>query len=1026
MSGYAELHCLSNFSFLRGASHPGELVGRAAELGYTAIAMTDECSMAGVVRAHDAAKQHQLKLIVGSEFRTPDDLHLVLLAPTQTAYAEICALITRARLAADKGTYRLTRADFQSGLDHCLALWVPPAEPRASTAGWLRELFPGRCWIAVELHLDADDASRLARLQQFGAAHGLPLVAAGDVHMHLPERRALQDTVTAIRHRCTLAAAGHRLFPNGERHLRSYEQLRKIYPRELLDETLHVAQRCEFSLNELRYRYPRELVPPGMEASEHLRNLTERGLKVRWPGGLPEKIRAVVDKELALIKQLQYEHFFLTVHEIVEWARGRPKPILCQGRGSAANSVVCYALRITEVNPDNIAMLFERFISAERNEPPDIDVDFEHERREEVIQHVFEKYGRERAALAATVITYRPKSALRDVGRALGLDPDVIDRLAKAQAYWDDWQTFRDSVAAQGLHLDAAVIQRLCALVKELLNFPRHLSQHVGGFVIAQERVSDLVPIENAAMPQRTVIQWDKNDLESLGLLKVDVLALGMLTALQQTFDLLGAAGAGPTTMEEIPREDPETYDMICRADTVGVFQIESRAQMSMLPRLRPRTYYDLVIEIAIVRPGPIKGGMVHPYLQRRHLRPEEVSYPSEELRPVLEKTRGVPIFQEQVMQIAVVAAGFSPGEADQLRRAMGAWQRSGNMGSYQQKLMDGMRARKYSEAFAEAIYKQIEGFGEYGFPESHSASFALLTYVSSYLKCHHPAAFFAGLINSQPMGFYQPAQLLEQAKRQRVLILPVDVMVSERQCTLEGSASGNPAVRLGMRLVKGLRDEDAQRIVAAREERAFVSMADVVQRAGLSPRATRALAMCGAFRNVTEHRNLAYWEALAVERARSSLTEVPRDEELPALPPPSEWEEILRDYYQLGLSTGRHPLAVLRSRLRSLGVLRRRDLETLDSGTDVCVSGLVTHLQHPQTAKGVVFASLEDETGINNIIFWPGVFAAERSNIIGTTLLIVHGALQNEQGVIHVVAQRVEDYSHWVERLPRKSRDFH
>ena len=1026
MSGYAELHCLSNFSFLRGASHPGELVRRAAELGYTALAVTDECSMAGVVRAHDAAKQYQLKLIIGAEFRTPDDLHLVLLAPTQTAYAEICALITRARLAADKGTYRLTRADFQSGLDHCLALWVPPAEPRASTAGWLRELFPGRCWIAIELHLGADDAARLARLQQLGAAHGLPLVATGDVHMHLPERRALQDTVTAIRHRCTLAAAGHRLFPNGERHLRSYEQLRKIYPRELLDETLHVAQRCEFSLNELRYRYPRELVPPGMEASEHLRNLTERGLKLRWPDGLPEKIRTVVDKELALIKQLQYEHFFLTVHEIVEWARGRPKPILCQGRGSAANSVVCYALRITEVNPDNIAMLFERFISAERNEPPDIDVDFEHERREEVIQHVFEKYGRERAALSATVITYRPKSALRDVGRALGLDPDVIDRLAKAQAYWDDWQTFRDSVAAQGLHLDAAVIQRLCALVKELLNFPRHLSQHVGGFVIAQDRVSDLVPVENAAMPQRTVIQWDKTDLESLGLLKVDVLALGMLTAVQRTFDLLATAGIGPTHMEQIPREDSATYDMICKADTVGVFQIESRAQMSMLPRLRPRNYYDLVIEIAIVRPGPIKGGMVHPYLQRRDLPDAEVPYPSEKLRPVLEKTRGVPIFQEQVMQIAIVAAGFSAGEADQLRRAMGAWQRSGRMNLYQQKLMDGMRANGYSEAFAEAIYKQIEGFGEYGFPESHSASFALLTYVSSWLKLHRPAAFFAGLINSQPMGFYQPAQLLEQAKRQEVPILPVDVTVSVYQCTLERDAQGIDAIRLGLRLVKGLRDEEAQRLVAARSKQTFASMAEVVQRAELSPRGTRALAMCGALRSLTEHRNLAFWEALAVERTRLPLAGESIDEQLPTLPPPTEWEEILRDYYQLGLSTGRHPLAVLRRRLQALGVVRRRDLAAIGSGSQVCVSGLVTHLQHPQTAKGVVFASLEDETGINNIIFWPKVFEAERHNIVGTTLLIVHGELQNEKGVIHVVAQRVEDYTHWVERLPRKSRDFH
>ncbi len=1026
MSAYAELHCLSNFTFLRGASHPAELVARAAALGYSALAVTDECSMAGVVRAHDAAKEYRLKLIVGAEFRTLDDLHVVLLAPSHSAYAEICGLITRARLAADKGAYRLTRADFQSGLEHCLALWIPPAEPRTSTAAWLRELFPGRCWIAVELHLGADDARRLALLRQLGAAHDLPLVAAGDVHMHVPERRALQDTLTAIRHRCTLAAAGHRLYPNGERHLRSYEKLLQIYPRELLDETLQVAQRCEFSLNELRYRYPRELVPPGMEAAQHLRNLTEEGLQVRWPHGVPEKIRAVVEKELGLIKKLQYEHFFLTVHEIVQWARGRPKPILCQGRGSAANSVVCYALRITEVDPVNIAALFERFISAERNEPPDIDVDFEHERREEVIQHVFEKYGRERAALAATVITYRPKSAIRDVGKALGLGPDVVDRLAKAQAYWDNWETFRNSIASQGLQLDTDVIRRLCALVKELLNFPRHLSQHVGGFVIAQNSVSELVPIENAAMPERQVIQWDKTDLESLGLLKVDVLALGMLTAVQRTFDLLATTGEGPTCMEQIPREDKETYDMICRADTIGVFQIESRAQMSMLPRLQPRNYYDLVIEIAIVRPGPIKGGMVHPYLKRRHLQPEEVPYPSEELRPVLEKTRGVPIFQEQVMQIAVVAASFSPGEADALRRAMGAWQRSGKMNMYQQKLMDGMRANGYSEGFAEQIYKQIEGFGEYGFPESHSASFALLTYVSSWLKCHYPAAFFAGLINSQPMGFYQPAQLLEQAKRQRVRILPVDIAASEHQCTLERVSQGHHAIRLGMRLVKDLHAEEAQRIVAAREERAFVSMAEVVQRAALSPRATRALAMCGAFRTLTEHRNLAFWEALAVERARLPLAAESAGEESPALPAPSGWEEILRDYYQLGLSTGRHPLALLRPRLQSLGVLRRRDLETSASGSRVCVSGLVTHLQHPQTAKGVVFASLEDETGINNIIFWPAVFAAERNNIIGTTLLVVSGELQNEKGVIHVVAQSVADYSHWVHRLPRKSRDFH
>ncbi|HEY7640069.1 MAG TPA: error-prone DNA polymerase [Steroidobacteraceae bacterium] len=1026
MSAYAELHCLSNFTFLRGASHPGELVARAAALGYSALALTDECSVAGVVRAYEEAKKHRIKLLVGAEFRTLDDLHVVLLAPTRSAYAEICALITRARLAADKGEYRLTRADFASELENCLALWVPGADPRAGTAAWMRERFAGRCWIAVELHLGGADAARLARLRQLGATHGLPLLAAGDVHMHAPERRALQDTLTAIRHRCTLAAAGHRLYPNGERHLRSCEQLARIYPPELLAATLQVAERCEFSLNELRYQYPRELVPQGMDASQHLRNLTEEGLRTRWPHGVPEKIRKTIDKELRLIGQLQYEHFFLTVHEIVQWARTRPKTILCQGRGSAANSVVCYALRITEVDPDKIAVLFERFISAERNEPPDIDVDFEHERREEVIQHVFEKYGRDRAALAATVITYRPKSALRDVGKALGLDADLIDRLAKAQAYWDDWETFRSSVASQGLHLDADVVRRLCALVKELLNFPRHLSQHVGGFVIARDRVSDLVPIENAAMPERQVIQWDKNDLEALGLLKVDVLALGMLTAVQRTFDLLAKAGAGPTCMEQIPPADEETYDMICRADTIGVFQIESRAQMSMLPRLRPRNYYDLVIEVAIVRPGPIKGGMVHPYLQRRHLPPEEVPYPSEELRPVLEKTRGVPIFQEQVMQIAVVAAGFSPGEADELRRAMGAWQRSGNMNTYQRKLLDGMRGKGYSEEFAQQIYKQIEGFGEYGFPESHSASFALLTYVSSYLKRHHAAAFFAGLINSQPMGFYQPAQLLEQAKRQRVGVLPVDVTVSEHACTLEPDARGQHAIRLGMRLVKGLREEEAQRIVAARAEQSFVSMDDAVRRSALPPRATRALAMCGAFRTLTEHRNLAFWEALATERARLPLAAAPAGEKLPELPPPSEWEEILRDYYQLGLSTGRHPLALLRRRLQSLGVVRRRDLDSIGNGSEVCVSGLVTHLQHPQTANGVIFASLEDETGINNIIFWPDVFAEQRPRIIGTTLLVVLGQLQREQGVVHVVARRAEDYSHWVRRLPRKSRDFH
>lgn len=1032
MSSYAELHCVSNFTFLRGASHPHELVYRAYNLGYSALALTDECSMAGIVRAHEAAKECRLKLIVGAEFRTIDDLHVVLLAPSQAAYAQICQLITLGRRRSAKGEYQLSRSDFESKLGECLALWIPPADPRPSVASWLRELFPQRCWIAVELHRGVDDARRLARLRQVGNAVGLPLVASGDVHMHIRERRALQDTVTAIRHHCTLAAAGHRLFANGERHLRAHEELAAIYPSNLLEETSRVAERCEFSLSSLRYNYPRELVPEGMDATQHLRNLTEQGLLERWPAGVPDKFRETVEKELALIRDLKYEHFFLTVHEIVRWARAcRPKPILCQGRGSAASSIVCYALRITEVNPHDIEVLFERFLSRERDEPPDIDVDFEHERREEVIQHVFDKYSRERAAIAATVITYRPRSAIRDVGKALGLAPDVVDRLAKSQAWWDDWERFRDTVAAQGVHVDAGVMQRLCACVRELLNFPRHLSQHVGGFVIAEQPISELVPIENAAMPDRTIIQWDKNDLESLGLLKVDVLALGMLTAMRRTFDLLERAGSGPTDMGQIEREEKKTYEMIQRADTIGVFQIESRAQMSMLPRLRPENYYDLVIEIAIVRPGPIKGGMVHPYLKRRHMSKEEVPYPSDDLKPVLEKTRGVPIFQEQVMQIAVIAANFSAGEADQLRRAMGAWNRSGKMGIYRQKLMDGMRAKGYTEAFAEQIYKQIEGFGEYGFPESHSASFALLTYLSSWLKCHRPAAFFAGLINSQPMGFYQPAQLLEQAKRQQVRIFPVDVTVSEHDCTLEPDAlranEEDPhVIRLGMRLVKGLRKEEAQRVVLARARGEFVSVEDVAHRASLSKRAVRALAMCGAFRSLTKHRNLAFWDALGAQRLPGMLAGTDAQEQAPGLPAPSEWEEILKDYHQLGLSTGRHPLAVLRPRLRALGVVRRKDLDSIKSGGKVCVSGLVTHLQHPQTANGVIFASLEDETGINNIIIWPGVFDAHRHKILGTNLLVVSGELQSQESIIHVVAEQIEDYSHWVRALPRNSRDFH
>jgi len=1025
---YAELHCVSNFTFLRGASHPQELVQRAKELGYTALAITDECSMAGVVRAHEEAKKCGLKLIIGSEFRTNDDLHIVLLAPTQKAYAQICAVITAARIDSPKGEYKLSRTDLDVDLSECLALWIPGTEIRLSQAGWLRDKFLQRCWIAVELHRQADDAQRLARLRQCSLAMNIPLVAAGDVHMHVRERRALQNTVTAIRHGCTIEHAGHRLFPNGERHLRTREELIALYPQDLLEESTGIAARCAFSLQTLEYHYPHEPVVEGT-ATQYLRKLTEAGLRRRWPQGEPVSVRKTIEKELALIRDLGYEHFFLTVYDIVRYAREDCEPpILCQGRGSAANSVVCYALGVTEVNPEKANLLFERFLSKERGEPPDIDVDFEHERREEVIQYVFEKYGRQRTALAATVITYRTRSAIRDVGKALGLDADLVDRIAKSHVYWDEPEEFRRNLEALGLHLSTMVARRFCALVGSLLNFPRHLSQHVGGFVISEEPVSELVPIENAAMPDRRVIQWDKTDLESLGLLKVDVLALGMLTAMRKAFDLAADTDGWPARMDQVPDDDCDTYDMICAADTVGVFQIESRAQMSMLPRLRPRSYYDLVIEVAIVRPGPIKGGMVHPFLKAREKDRfgEAIEYPSEELRPVLEKTFGVPIFQEQVMQIAIVAAGYTPGEADELRRAMGAWQRSGKMGAQREKLMSGLRSKGYREDFAERIFKQVEGFGEYGFPESHAASFALLTYQSSWLKRHRPAAFFAALINSQPMGFYQPAQLLEQAKRQRVEIRPIDVTASDWDCTLETIASGNHAIRLGMRLIRGLREQEARKIINARRSARFVSIEDLSARASIPKRSVKALANGGAFRNLAAHRNVASWSALGVERLPGMLEELPAPSESVSLPAPTEWEEIQRDYQQLGFSSGRHPLALMRPSLRRMGLSSRRELDSIASGRIVVVGGLVTHLQHPQTANGVIFGSLEDETGINNIIFWPAVFNTYRDQILQTKLMIVEGELQSQEGVIHVVAQRVQDFSHWVRSLPRNSRDFH
>ena len=777
---YAELHALTSFSFLRGASQPEEMVHQAATLGYRALAITDECSLAGVVRAHIAAKQYDLPLIIGAEFACRDGLKFVALATDRASYGALCRLISRARRATAKGSYSLHRAGLDDALDGCLIIWLPhtgrtPPPQQDQDGRWLRERFAGRLWIGVELLTGGFDARRLELLEALGKTLDLPRVAAGDVHMHRRSRRALQDVLTAIRLNTPLHAVGYALHPNGERCLRPLQRLRELYPAPLLAQTLAIADRCTFKLDELRYEYPEEIVPAGETPTSHLRTLTERGCVERWPAGPPPAVRESIEHELRLIAELKFEPFFLTVHDVVQHARSRE--ILCQGRGSAANSVVCYCLRITEVDPSRMAMLFERFISKERNEPPDIDVDFEHERREVVIQYIYRKYGRERAALAATVISYRPRSALRDVGKALGLNLAEVDRLARSMQWWDGQRIDPERIRASGFDPGDPRTQRLMALTAEILGFPRHLSQHVGGFVIARGRLDELVPIENATMPERTVIQWDKDDLDALGLLKVDVLGLGMLSAIRRTFDLVNEFGgantaAGKLDLAAVPKEDPAVYDMICRADTVGVFQIESRAQMAMLPRLRPRNYYDLVIEVAIVRPGPIQGEMVHPYLRRRSGE-EPVTYPSEVVETVLKRTLGVPIFQEQVMQLAIKAAGFTPGEADELRRAMAAWKRKGGLQPFQRKLVDGMLERGYLESFAQQIFNQILGFGEYGFPEAHAASFALLVYTSSWLKHHEPAAFCAALVNSQPMGFYAPAQLVRDARAHGVEVRP-------------------------------------------------------------------------------------------------------------------------------------------------------------------------------------------------------------------------------------------------------------
>ena len=1023
LPAYAELHCLSNFSFLRGASHPEELIARAHQLGYSALALTDECSFAGVVRAHAAAKECGLPLILGSEIRLADGPQLVLLATEREGYGNLSELITRGRRRGVKGRYVLEAQDLDHGLPGCLALLLPGTVPDVTQARWLAERFAGRAWIAAELLCGPDDRARLAALRELGAACALPLVAAGDVHMHLRSRRKLQDTLTAIRLAKPLAQCGLALYPNAERHLRLRLRLANLYPRELLDETVRIAARCSFSLACLRYEYPEEIVPPGATPSGHLRALAAAGLARRFPAGAPPKVRALIEHELQLIAELGYEPYFLTVHDIVRYARERG--ILCQGRGSAANSAVCYALGITEVDPARMSMLFERFVSRERNEPPDIDVDFEHQRREEVIQYIYAKYGRERAALAATVIRYRPKSAIRDCGKALGLELAQVERLAKSLSWWDRRQNLPERLCEAGFDPQSPTILRLLALVDALIGFPRHLSQHVGGFVIARGPLSRLVPIENAAMMDRSVIQWDKDDLDALGLLKVDVLALGMLSAIKRALDLITRQKGAAFAMSDVPAEDPAVYAMMQQADTVGVFQIESRAQMSMLPRLKPENFYDLVIEVAIVRPGPIQGGMVHPYLRRRQGL-EPVSYPSDAVRSVLERTLGIPIFQEQVMQLAVVAAGFTPGEADGLRRSMAAWKRKGGLEHLEQRLIRGMLERGYAREFAERIYQQILGFGEYGFPESHSASFALLVYVSAWLKRHHPAAFLAALLNSQPMGFYAPAQLVQDARRHGVAVRPVDVETSDWECTLEPDANGAPAVRLGLLMVNGLSAAGAARIVQARAQGAFATVAELMRRAQLDRRELKCLAASNALLGIAGHRRLAYWQVAGVDNARHLLSEAAIHETDPQLSAPSEGDGLVADYASLGLTLGRHPLALLRSRLARMRLAAAAEIRRLPHGASVRAAGIVIGRQRPDTTSGVVFVTLEDETGCVNVIVWRDLGERQRRELLCAQLMAVYGSVEREGEVVHVIARRLADHSVLLGKLATSSRDFH
>ena len=1011
---YAELCCQSDLSFLAAASSPETLVEQAATLGYQALAITDECSVAGVVRAWQEAKQHKLHLITGSLFQATHAAGghwaLVVLATSRHGYGTLCRLISAARARAPKGQYALLETDLAQ-LHECLVILLPP--PASTLSGmWhgaqvLQQHFTGQWWVGDSALLHVNEPAVRQSGRELAQCFNVARVAIGQVHMARRSDKPLQDTMMAIGLSKPVQACGHSLAPNAEQHLRSRLRLAQLYDAASLEQTLLIAKQCQFDLSSLRYEYPSEIVPAGYTEQSYLVEQTWQGAQTRYSQGVPHQVATQLEHELTLIAQLGYAAYFLTVYDMVRFARGRG--ILCQGRGSAANSAVCYCLGITEVDPQHGNTLFERFISRERNEPPDIDVDFEHQRREEVIQYLYERYGRDRAALTAVQITYRPRSALRDVGKALGIAPALVDRLAKSQAWWEKSPNWTEVLEDADSPLEPRLAEQWLYLARALIGKPRHRSQHPGGFVFSRGPLSELVPIEPASMAQRQVVQWDKDDLDALGLLKVDVLALGMLTVIRRALAMTAwRRGLPEFRLQDVPRHDTDTFEMISQADTVGVFQIESRAQMNMLPRLQPRVFYDLVIEVAIVRPGPIQGGMVHPYLRRRQGL-EAVTYPSEAVKSVLSRTLGVPIFQEQVMKLAMVAAGFSAGQADSLRRAMAAWRRRGGLEAFQTQLIEGLQRNGYTPEFAQAVFKQIEGFGEYGFPESHAASFAWLAYVSAWLKCHEPESFLAALLNSQPMGFYSPSQLIQDARRHDVVVLAVDIQASDWTCELVVTDQPRPAVRLGLNQIKGLSEAHARRIVKARQTQPYLDMDDLSRRAELGRATLTLLANAGALDALVTHRRQGLWQAAVPRRAHDLLAPLDSSaQNVTELPAPSERDTLRMDYQSLGYTLGRHPLSFMRENLRAQRYRDSQDLQAAHHGQLVRACGLVTLRQRPHTARGVMFITLEDEHGHINVVIQPHLIDRERTLLLNSVLLGVVGTWQTDGRVAHLLAGRL------------------